>query len=253
MKGSSDLKRRLSTLVDLWNEIITMWDSGKKVDREKVVDMLKEAYNREKLSPLRGASVPEDLYERELISLYVVGRYGMGLDQQYPELFDALFPDFIRYEEAIRILLTEDPETARDRIKLLLGGLDDNTVARMLRVKMTEAYFGFSDHRALINLIKSLMKAFPEKERLAVKYTRFYIAFRVAEAIASGEVRDRISKEALKQALALETGIERGAIPDDRYIEKIAVEVFKVPRKVLGGILLVKEGRRRPRQSSRSG
>ncbi len=237
MKETADVKRRLAVLVDLWNEIVSLWDSGKRLDRERVVEMLREEYRREKLSPIRGASLPPDIYEKELISLYVVGKHGMGLDQQYPEIFDSLFPDIIRYDEAVKILLTEDPETARDKIKLLLGSLDDNTLARMLRVKMTEVYFGFSDNRALINLIKAVAKTFPDKERLAVKYARFYIAFKVAEAIASGEVRDRISKEALKQALALETGIERGVIPDDRYIEKIAQEVFRVPRRILSSVL----------------
>ncbi len=237
MREAIDVKRRLSVLVDLWNEIVGMWDSGSGVTRDRVIEMLKDAYRRERLSPLRGASMPEDIFEKELISLYVVGKHGMGLDQQYPELFDSLFPDIIRYDEAVRILLTEEPGKARDKISLLLGSLDDNTLARMLRVKMTEAYFGFSDHRALINLIRAVSKALPEKERLAVKYARFYIAFRVAEAIASGEVRDRISKEALKQALALETGIEKGVIPDDRYIEKIASEVFRVPKRIINMVL----------------
>jgi len=237
VKKSVDVKRRLSTLIDLWNEVITLWDSGKKISRDRLVDMLRESYKREGLSPLRGASLPKDIYEKELISMYVVGKYGMGLENQYPELFDSLFPDIVRYEEAIRVLLTNSPEEARDKIKLLLGNMDDNTIARMFRVKLTEAYFGFAEHRVVLNLIKALSKAFPEKEKITVKYTRFYIAFRVAEAIASGEVRDRISKEALKQALALDIGIEKGIIPDDRYIEKIASEVFRVPKRILNTVL----------------
>ena len=234
---SRDLKRRLALLVDLWNEIIIMWDSGKEVTRDDVIEMLREAYRKEKLSPLRGASMPEDIYEKELASLYVVGKHGMGLHEQYPELFDKLFHDIMRFEQAIKILLTEDPETARAKVKALLGDVNDNVLARMLRVKLAEVYFGFSSHESMVNTLKAIAKALPDKERLAVKYARFYIAFRVAEEIHKGTIRDRISKEAMKQALALELGITRGAIPDDKYIEKIAVEVFKVPRRILSNIL----------------
>lgn len=235
---SKDVQRRLSVLMDLWNKIIDMWESGEKLDRRRIIELLKNAYGEEKLSPLRGASEPEDIYDKELASLYVVGKYGMGLDKQYPKLFDEIFTNEIRYDKAIDILLTEDPETARDKILALMGGrLDDNTVARIFRMKFTEIYFGFSDEEGLARLLKAFIKAFPEKERVAVKYARFYIAFKVAAMIYRGEVRDRITKEALKQATALSFSELQGAIPDDSYIEKIATGVFKVRRNFLRNIL----------------
>ncbi len=235
---SRDVQRRLSLLMDLWNEIISAWESGDDLSREKVVRMLRDAYVKEKLSPLRGASLPQDIYEKELASLYVVGKHGMGLEELYPKLFDRVFTDEIRYDKVISILLTEDPETARDKIIALMGGrLDDNTIARMFRLKFTEVYFGFSDEESLINLLQAFVKAFPEKEKLAVKYARFYIAFKVASAIYRGEVRDRITKEAMKQASALAFSQFQGAIPDDRYIEKIASEVFGVRKNTLKTIL----------------
>ena len=235
---SRDVQRRLALLMDLWNDILEKWESGEKLTRERVVDMLREAYSKEKISPLRGASIPEDLYDKEMASLYVVGKYGMGLEEIYPKLFDEIFKNEIKYDRAINILLTEDPETARDKVSVILGGrLDDNTIARMFRLKFTEVYFGFSDEESLVNLLKAFAKAFPEKERIAAKYARFYIAFKVAASIYRGDVRDRITKEALKQASALSFSDFQGSIPDDSYIEKIAVGVFGVRRNYIRGIL----------------
>jgi len=244
---SRDVQRRLSLLMDVWNDIVSAWESGKRVTRADVVRMLREAYGKERISPLRGASVPEDIYEKELASLYVVGKYGMGLEEVYPQLFDEVFGDEVRYEKAIAALLTEPPETARAKVQALLGRLDDNVIARMLRLKFTEVYFGFADEESLVKLIKALVAALPEKERIAVKYARFYIAFKIASAIARGEVRDRITKEALKQASALAFDGLQGVIPDDNYIAKIASEVFGVRPHRLRGILKTGPRERRPR------
>ncbi len=237
VEKSRDVQRRLATLMDLWNEIIALWEQGKRLSREDVVRMLRDAYTREGLSPLRGASLPEDIYDKEMASLYVVGKHGMGLENMYPDLFDEIFHNEIKYEKAIAALLTEDPETARVKIGALLGTLDDNTIARTLRLKFTEVYFGFADEESLVNLIKALIRAFPEKERIAVKYARFYIAFKIASAIYRGDVRNRITKEALKQATALSLDGLQGVIPDDNYIYKIATEVFNVKPSRLRGIL----------------
>ena len=84
------------------------------------------------------------------------------------------------------------------------------------------------------------MKVFPDMEKTIRKYARFYVAFRTAEAIAKGEIKNKIEKEAFKQSLALRLGLEK-IIPDDNYVYIIAREVFKVPDNVLRKILKVKE------------
>ncbi len=246
------VKRRLSLAMDVWEEILSEYEQGSSIDRGRAVAILKRLYEAEGVEPLRGASTPPDLYEKELATLYVVGKHGMGVDKSHPELFDRLFSDEVRYEEAIRILLTSPPEEARMRVEALLGGkLDDNTVARMLRLKLTEMYFGFVDEESFERLLRALVEAFPEKKKLASKYARFYIAFRIADAIQKGEVRDRITKEAMKQALALRLNYLEKTLPDDDYIRKIAGEVFSVPQHLLkmilsGGRRGDKKGDRRP-------
>ena len=245
-RGRRDVQRRLNLLFDLWNEILARWDRGEELTREDVVSLLRREYERERMSPLRGASMPEDIYDKEMASLYVVGKYGMGLDQQYPDLFDKIFYVESRYDKIAEILLTLPPEEARDKILALVGGqMSDNTVARILRIRFTMIYFGFADERSLRELAEALARAFPEKERIVAKYLRFYIAFKVASSIYRGEVRDRLTKEALKQGTALSFQGFQGVIPDDNYIRKIAQDVFRVPRRVLDQVLTQPGGQRR--------
>ncbi len=231
-----DVKYRLEVLRDLWGRVIDEWESRGSLSRDEVRAMLAGAYEKAGLKPIKGASNPPDLMDKEMASLYVVGKY-MGIDQQYPELFDAVFYREVRYEEAIRVLLSEDPREARTKVEMLLGEVSDNELARMLRLKMTEVYFGFADERELMKLIKAVAEAFPEKERIAAKYARFYTALMIARGISRGEVRSRLYKEAVKQATAVKLGGMHGVLPDDRYIATIAREVYGVPERILRGVL----------------
>ncbi|GBF08885.1 hypothetical protein apy_06100 [Aeropyrum pernix] len=246
------IRRRISILMDVWERMLQEWEKG-GLTRERAIEILKEVYGRERIKPLKGAANPPDLFEKELASLYVVGKYGMGLESDYPELFDKVFHDEIRYEEAIKILLTEKPSTARMKVETLLGGsFDENTIARMLRLKLAEVYFGFSSQDSLKNLLKRLSEAFPEYKEMASKYARFYIAFKIADDIQKGEVRDRLTKEATKQALALEfSWLGRKVLPDDTYIRVIAEDVFKLNNRVLDSILPKSKGRKGKRREER--
>ncbi len=246
---AKDVKRRLNLLFDLWNDILAKWDYGEELSRDEVTYMLKRAYEQERISPLRGASLPEDIYDKEMASLYVVGKYGMGLEEQYPDLFDKVFYPEIKYEKIIEILLTSSPEEAKDKILAILGGnLDDNTIARILRLEFTKIYFGFANEEDLKRVATALARVFPEKERIVSKYIRFYIAFKVASRIYRGEIRDRLTKEAIKQGTALSFSDFHGSIPDDKYIRKIASEVFRVPRRVLDNVLGRGPAKRRSRE-----
>jgi hypothetical protein len=255
VQRSDDVKRRLQILMDLWLSIISRWESGQELSRKDVIEMLQRTYESAGIEPLRGASTPPDIYDKELASLYVVGKYGMGLEKQYPELFDNIFMKEIKYEEAIQILESEDGNTekTRDIIKTILGTLDDNEIARMLRLKFTKVYFGFTTEDNLYKVIKNLYDRIPEKRKLASKYARFYIAFRVASAIARGDIKNKIIKEIFKQASALKLSQIHGIIPDDSYIATIARDVFRVPERTLRQILTLESGKRGTRHPQREG
>ncbi len=235
---AKDVQRRLNLLFDIWNTILNLWEQGENLSRTRVIEILKQEYKKERLSPLRGASMPEDIYDKEMASLYIVGKYGMGLEDQYPDLFDTIFYPEIKYDKIIEIVLTSDPKDARDKVEALLGGIpDDNTIARILRLRFTQIYYGFADEESLRTLTKALAATFPEKEKVISKYVRFYIAFKIASGIYRGEIRDRLTKEAVKQGTALSFSDFHGSIPDDKYIRKIASEVFRVSKRVLDHVL----------------
>lgn len=233
-------------MMNVWNNIISVWDSGQQVDRQGAIELLRREYESLKITPIKGSADPSDLYDKELTSLYVMGKYGMGLDEQYPEQFDSLFNLEIKLEQAASMLIAEGVN-AKDKVLMLLGAVDGNTVARILRIGLTKVYFGFADDSHMKQLSDAISAAFPERADDVNRFLKFYSAFKVALAIEQGSVRDRLTKEALKEAVAIQLGRGREAVPSDRYIVKIASEVFKVPGKVLrqifGGI---KEGTGRP-------
>ncbi|MEM4511832.1 MAG: DUF2192 domain-containing protein [Acidilobaceae archaeon] len=248
-----DVKTRINILMDVWQKIIEMWEeSGGALTRHDIARVLSEVYKREKIAPIKGASNPQDIYDKELSSLYVVGRYGMGLEEEYSELFDKIFVEEYKYENAISIILSEPPERARERVRILLGGSpDDNTLARILRLKMVQVYFGFDRDETFLQLLKKLREVFPDKEKVASNYAKFYVAFKIAEAISRGEIKDKITKEAAKRALALELGLSKKRMPDDDYIRIIAMEVFKASPKHLQNLLGAPKARREKQKTLR--
>lgn len=240
VKGSRNpYKRKINTLVDLWTKIIEHYSEG-GVNRKEIEKLLRKYYEEKRITPFKGRATPDDLYDKELTSLYVVGKYGLGLDKEYREIFDTLFYHEETYERIIELLLRKE-RGARELILNLLGGsLEPNTLARILRVMFTMVILGFRKEEEFYRLLRMFANYFPEHKDTIRKYAKFYIAFRVAEAIAKGKVKNKVSKEALKQSLALRIGFEK-TIPDDKYIYTIAREVFKVPQKTLKSALNIGE------------
>lgn len=221
-----DVKRkRLRVLVDVWGEILSR---DGKLTREDLVSILKEEYSRSGVEPVRGAANPDDVYERDLIALYMVGVEGLGLGGEVPKEVMDLFSPERSYIEAADTALRASPEEARRRIMEILGRTPDSSLlSRIFRVELLRYYYGFKQSDEMPKLIENLSKAFPEEEATFRRLSRFYIAIKVAEAIIRGEIKDWVNKEAYKQAVAVKLGSPR-AIPDDDYISKIMFTVFGV-------------------------
>ncbi|MEB2792883.1 MAG: DUF2192 domain-containing protein [Caldisphaeraceae archaeon] len=238
-KINDNLEKRKSILMDLWSDIVSLWENTPyKVDRDSIVDMLKLKYKKENIEPIRGASEPRDLFDKELTSLYVLGKYGMGLEVQYPDLFDKVFKVEVKMDELNDLLLSDERDGLREKIKIIGGRVDGNTIARILRMGLTKIYFGFLDEGAIKKLSSRLKEAFPENSRDVDKYMRFYIAFMIAEQIGNGKIRNKTTMDAFKVALALQLNMNKRLIPNDKYIAKIANEVFKIPTRVVKQVLL---------------
>ncbi len=242
-RGRNPYKKKVSLLIKLIGELIT---TEGELKREDVVERLRRVYERNNIEPFRGKAKPPDLYDKEMASLYIVGKYGLRLHEEFQDLFNKIFYKEQLYEKITELLLRENmsKDTIRSLILGLLGGeFDANTLARVMRIALTASSLGFMDEDMVFKLLKRILEVFPEHEPTVRKYIRFFIAFKIAERIAKGVIRDRITKEAHKQSLGLVAPLQR-SIPDDEYVYSIAREVFHVPDHVLNNILSVRKERR---------
>ena len=200
--------------------------------REEIKKRLVNAYKREGISPFRGLALPPDIVDKEMATLYVIAKYGLGIEEELREAFE--YEE--RLEKAAELIYKGDREGALK----LLGTINSNVISRVFRVVFTAVVLGFKKEDELIELLRKTIEVFPEEEQTVRKYARFYIAFRVAEGIAKGEIRDKLDKEALKQSLSLRIGLPK-VLPSDEYVYVIAKEVFGLNDSVLKKILKVKK------------
>ncbi|KSW11968.1 hypothetical protein CF15_04025 [Pyrodictium occultum] len=243
-------KQRIDAAMEVLSRLLQEGTS----DRRKAVKLLEEVYKERAVQPIRGKAWPEDIWDKEMATLYVIAKYALALNEENPELFHKLFSYEETLEEASELIREKPPEEARKLALFMLGGsINDNTVARMLRIVATTIIMGFASENTIIELLHKLVKVFPEHERTVRKYARYFIALRVAQAIAARLIRSRIEKEAFKQALAARIGLDK-IMPDDEYIAFIASTVFEVPRRRLARILSMeeKEGKARGKARRRS-
>lgn len=233
-------RHRIRVLVDIINEIINL---GESIDRRGVVEIVRKRYDKHGLKPIKGKSNPDDIYDKELSSIYVIGKYGLGIDNEYPELFNKIFFVEKVLEECVELLISGKYSEARELLKTISSSsvIDSNTLARMLRIPFTKLLFGFTSEEEFSNILKKSIDVFPEEARTVRNYVKFYIAFKTADMIYRGMIRDKSYKEAYKKALSLRTGFPR-VVPDDKYIFTIASEIFSIPKDVLNKVLNIKNG-----------
>lgn len=240
-------RQRIQTAVAILSEMIK---SLGNIDRAKAVELLKSTYQARRIQPIRGKTQPQDLYDKEMATLYVVGKYGLRLDQEYPELFEKVFYLEQSLEEALEKILGNDVAGAREMLKNLspMGVIESNIVARMLRIPLTKYILGFIDEDEFRIVLSKTLEAIPEEEKTVKNYVRFYIGLKIAESIYKGEIRTREEKEALKKALSIRIGFPRIS-PRDDYIFVIAKSVYGLPDKMLRNILRVEQETKRDNES----
>ena len=225
-------RRRVKAYVDALSELIL----NDNPSREHAIELVKEKLEAERVEPFRGASKPDDIYEKELISLYIVATRGLGVRDDYPGLFKKVFEREAKYEMVLNILESGmSSDRAREAILNIFPGLQGTGIARILRFAVTLYYLDFKPYTYVINVIKGMLKAFPEFEDTIRRFTKFFIAVKLSEEIASGSVRNRIDKEVRKQLISIETGIPK-TTPSDSYVVKVARAVYEVPKGVIESV-----------------
>lgn len=250
-RRARELQRaRINAAMELLSEIL----SGRVGSRDEARRRLEEIYRSKALQPIRGRAWPPDIWDKELATVYIVGKYALMLNEEEPDVFSKIFG----YEESLEDIIntirssSNDDEARRFILFMLGGSVDDNTVARILRIATTKYLLGFADENEVVQLIRRLHEILPEQSNTVRKYARYFIAVRIAQAIALGSVRSRIEKEALKQALAARIGLEK-VMPDDEYVEFIASNVFNVPKKVTQRVLGGRHGKQYERKGRSRG
>ncbi len=226
-------KKKIEVAEDLIAEAME-----ENLSREEVKKRLVNAYKEAGISPFRGLALPPDITDKEMATLYAIAKYGLGIEEELGEVFEYER----KLEKAAELILKGD----REGVIELLGKIDSNTLSRIFRVIFTSVILGFKDEKELIELLHKAKEVFPEEEQTVRKYARFYIAFRIAESIAKGEVRSKLDKEALKQSLSLRIGVPK-VLPRDDYVYVIAREVFNVDDSKLAKILKVAKANERSR------
>lgn len=223
-------------------EILAKVLSENITDRATIVSILKEYYQASGVKPFMGAKVREDLYDKELTTLYVIGKYGMGLDEDNKEVFEKIFDKELKIEKAIEILFSDmDMQQKREFIKKIMGTeIDGNEASRIFRVAFTKVILGFGKEEDFAKLLSVFQEVFHEHKKTVENYAKFYIAYRLCEKLYTGEISDKLSKEIEKQALNLRLGLGF-TLPDDKYIYSIAKNVFGVPKERLLRILTIKD------------
>ncbi len=217
-------KPKVKALTDVWSTVLLKWE---EIDRPALIAYLEKIYNERGIRPFRGFRA-ENLYEKELTSMYVVGKDGLGLFDDNKPVFDKLLMEEEKFEQIYELLASDRPLEA-----FTLSQQSTDTLARALRLGFTRAIFSFQDYEVLYGSLRSLDgTGLDPLKHTAASFSRFVAAFLLAEGIAEKRLRDRISVEAEKKAISIRIGIKY-PMPKYEYIMLIAREVFGVGDKIL--------------------
>jgi len=219
--------------VDACNEVLSSILTGSISNRAEAVEKLVEAYKKRGIGPIRGWS-SKNLYDKEMAMVYLVCKRGLGLELSENPALGHILSYEAKYEDICREIL--EGAKPYDAIQKIAGGVDKNTIFRVLRLMLTAVVLGFEEEDKLFKFYRAVAEEFKEFEKGFRSFMKFYVALRVAEKIALREVRDKNEKEALKLAMCLRIGVERGA-PPDKLISLIAREVFGVPKRAISKVL----------------
>jgi len=227
--------KRVEACIDLISRVLR----GDIGSREEAVRELERLYRALGIEPIRGWS-KINLFEKELCTVYVVAKYGLGLEvDEYRDLYErVLWLEAGAERAAERIKAGEGVEAVLEE----LGSADENVVFRTARLEATAVLLGFKPEEELALLLNRLSELFPALAQRIVGFKRFYVAFRVAQAVAEGVIRTRLEKEAIKHALCVKLGAERAAPPDE-FIREIALNVLKLEERRVARVVSTKKPR----------
>ena len=225
--------RRIEACISLISSIL----KGDVRSRRDAVKLLEELYETYGVEPIRGRT-KINIFDKEMCTVYLVAKYGLGLSyEEYRKMYERIFYVELGAERAAdRIRAGEDPVRV---VSEELGEANENNIFRVARLEATGVFLEFKREDRLIELLRRLEEAFPDLRHKINGFRRFYIAFRVAQEIAAGGIRNRLEKEAFKHALCIKLNAVRAA-PSDEFVREIAVNVLKAEESFVNNALSLK-------------
>lgn len=226
-----NIKRlRIMAAVNVWGEILR----SNILNREDVINIMKDVYKKMNVEPIRGASSPSDIYDKEMITIYIIGKWGLGLDEEVPiEIINSLFDKEMLFEKLYNnIIQASTRDEACRNIEEICKSINEAFIARVLRFIFTLYYFSFIDYKNMIALIKKLYTLFPEFQETTRRFVKFVIAYEVGSRISSGKIRNDMELSMAKNIIALDIGIPK-ALPSTNYIVEVSRHFFTLQENIL--------------------
>ncbi|RLF16138.1 MAG: hypothetical protein DRJ66_03480 [Thermoprotei archaeon] len=220
---------RIEACIDIWGRIL----DGEIKERAEARDVLERYYQERNIEPIRGKTKIE-IFDKELITLYIVGKYGLGVSEEL-DTIRSIFELEEKCENAFFRILKGD--NVRDVMNEVFGVNDEpSLIFRVLRFGLTLMLLGFIEEDKFLTVLNKMVDAYEDLKDRFRGFARFYIALKIGEAIALGKVRNSVEKEALKHTLCLKLGFSKSAPPDE-MIYDMTRSIFKVNDSLLKRIL----------------
>ncbi|MEM0026527.1 MAG: DUF2192 domain-containing protein [Ignisphaera sp.] len=228
-------RKRVEAITTAWSIIV----SKPAKRREEAIDILKSVYSSMGVEPIRGSSSPPDLYDKEMASLYIIGKWGLGIDKELDdETLKSLFSTEMVFETMMKTLsITTSREGFCEAMGDLCSRLSDSFIARFLRFVFTLYYFGFAKFEDLAMIMRKLYNFFEPLQETVRRFAKFVIAYEVGSRIASGQIKSQMDINMSKNIIALEIGIPK-AIPSTSYIIEVSKHFFTLPDNIVKNILI---------------
>ncbi len=251
MSSNKELYRdRIETIIDIWDKIL----KGEVSTRTQLEELLYIAYRQRGIEPFRGLSKIR-IYDKEIATVYLVGKYGLGLDDDVMRGLKYLFNIELICDQIFTMIKGNgygiNDEVKRKILELLdnssIGVSREDRIFRLLRFVFTGTILNFFTEEDFTKCFKVIQQVLSEindpLSQKVINYVKFYVAFKLAEQIALGEIKSFTERKIMKYAYCVKIDVPKCA-PSDKLIREVALRVYKVPKKILDKLF--------PNESSKS-
>jgi len=226
---------RIQVAIDLWDRILR----GRITTRAQLEEQLYVEYKKRGIEPFRGFSKVR-IYDKEIATVFIVGKYGLGLDNDIIESTKHIFTVEYRCDKAYTLLKNrnfnvseEERATVRDLIdRPELGVNLEDRAFRFMRYVFTGTLLQLFPEEHFALTYRAAQEIFPELRDILIRYVKFYVAFKIAEGIVLGKITNPIERKIYKYAYCVKLDIPRCA-PSDKLIREVTVKVYKAPRNIV--------------------